>query len=378
MMPRKDRAVCQLTSVHPPHDTRIFHKECRSLAEAGYEVTLIAPGPHKANGDGIRSMGPPRTERRLSRMVQSLFRYPFIAAGTDASVVHFHDPELLPGAIVLRLMGRKVVYDVHEDVPADIMDKPWIARCLRLPVSVLMDVLERFAAVFMTAIVAATPKIAERFPARKTYLVQNFPLLSELPNSGTYEGQYAKRENLFGYIGSITELRGAKEMLEAIALCNENISGVRLKLGGNIWPERLEMEMHSHAGWKYVDWLGWCDRPKMISELGGMRAGLVLFHPAKNHIEAQPNKLFEYMSAGIPLIASDFPLWRNIIETVGCGLLVDPRKPTEIASAMMWLLDHPDEAEKMGKRGQAAVASTYNWESQRRVLIAFYSHLFPA
>ncbi len=106
--------------------------------------------------------------------------------------------------------------------------------------------------------------------------------------------------------------------------------------------------------------------------LGEARAGLVLFHDVPNHTSAYPNKLFEYMSAGLPVIASHFPLWRSIVERDRCGMLVDPRDATAIAKAIDWVLTHPEEAEAMGRRGRDAVAATYNWAAEERKLLAIY------
>jgi glycosyltransferase involved in cell wall biosynthesis len=101
----------------------------------------------------------------------------------------------------------------------------------------------------------------------------------------------------------------------------------------------------------------------------------VLFHPEPNHLEAMPQKIFEYMGAALPLIASDFPLWRRILGTTGCALFVDPQDPQAIADAIEFILRHPDEAEKMGRRGQAAVLEHYNWDTEAEKLVNLYSGL---
>jgi glycosyltransferase involved in cell wall biosynthesis len=131
-------------------------------------------------------------------------------------------------------------------------------------------------------------------------------------------------------------------------------------------------------GWARVDFHGWADRPAVARILASCRGGLVLFHPEPNHVTAQPNKMFEYMAAGLPVIASDFPLWREIVDGAGCGLLVDPMDPAAIARAMQWIIDHPEEAAEMGRRGRAAVEHTYNWEAESTKLIELYRRLLPA
>ena len=102
-------------------------------------------------------------------------------------------------------------------------------------------------------------------------------------------------------------------------------------------------------------------------------AGLVLFHPEPNHINAQPNKLFEYMSAGLPVIASHFPMWRRIVEDYDCGLCVNPQDPQAIAAAMIMLATHPERARLMGMNGRSAVMAKFNWEQEQQVLLDVYS-----
>ncbi|MCY1522537.1 Glycosyl transferases group 1 [compost metagenome] len=101
-------------------------------------------------------------------------------------------------------------------------------------------------------------------------------------------------------------------------------------------------------------------------------AGVVTFLSAPNHIDAQPNKMFEYMSAGIPVVGSNFPLWKSIIEGNRCGVCVDPANPTEIAEAIDYLFTHQAEAREMGARGRAAVLDKYNWDGEGVKLLSLY------
>jgi glycosyltransferase involved in cell wall biosynthesis len=285
---------------------------------------------------------------------------------------HFHDPELIPVGLVLRALGKRVVYDVHEDLPRQILSKYWIPPILRGVVAKTAALAEWVAGKAMSGIVAATPAIARRFPPHKTVVVQNFPLLFEFAHGE--EAPYSSRPMLIAYVGGITAIRGAVEMVRAMEHLPED-PGARLVLAGTFSPPELEAEVRKLPGWRHVDFLGWQARSGVSHLLASSRVGLVLFHPEPNHLEAQPNKLFEYMAAGIPVVASNFPLWREIVEGEKCGLTVDPLDPKAIAEAIRWLLEHPEEAEEMGKRGRRAVVEKYNWEREAEKLLDLYRKL---
>ena len=364
--------IAQLTSVHPRHDIRIFVKQCSSLAKAGFSVHFIVAdgkGNEEKNGVTIIDVGDNKGGR-IRRMTQTVWRIYSKAVELDAQVYHFHDPELIPVGMILRMRGKKVIYDVHEDLPRQILSKSWIKMWLRYPVSWGAAFLEWFASrFFFSAIVGATPTITKRFPVKKAINVQNFPIIGEL----LIEKAFNDRSLAIVYVGGLEKERGIKQIVNAISKVNN--TQVRLKLAGFFRFKKFEQEISKEQGWDRVDFLGWLDRQQVSELLSEVRAGLVLFHPEPNHIDAQPNKLFEYMSAGLPVIASDFPLWRELIDGAGCGLLVDPLKPEEIAKAIDWLLDHPDEAEAMGKRGQKAVMETYNWAIEEQKLLNIYKGL---
>jgi glycosyltransferase involved in cell wall biosynthesis len=287
------------------------------------------------------------------------------------AVAHFHDPELIPVGLALKFRGIKVVYDVHEDLPRQILGKSWLSPWLRRPVSLVAEAVEWVAGKAFDGIVAATPTIARRFPARKTVMVQNFPILSELvaPDSVPYE----QRSPDFAYVGGLGKIRGSREMVEAISRIRDG--SARLQFAGKFANAPDEEEARALEGWDRVNFHGWADRPSVARLLGEVRAGLVLFHSSPAHRNAQPNKMFEYMAAGLPVIASDFPLWREIVDGAGCGVLVDPLHPDAIAEAMQWILDYPDKAEVMGRRGRKAVEETYNWEPEAEKLIGLYRRL---
>ena len=366
--------VAHLTSVHPADDVRIYVKQSRTLDEAGYRVTLVAPqGRLPSDGSGVQIVPVRRREARLARMVRTTWDVFQRARDMKAEIVHFHDPELIPAGLLLKIIGRRVIYDVHENVPDQVLSKDWLPRILRGPVARVMDLTERLSARLFDAIVAATPDIAGRFPPHKTIIVQNFPLLSEFASrEGLVPG--GTRRDLV-YVGGIAEARGIIEMVDAMAILKREKPGICLNIAGRFLNTSLEERVRTMDGATLVRFLGWQSRDEVSSLLSSAIAGLVVLHPTPSYQRSYPVKLFEYMAAGIPVIASDFPLWREIVEEAGCGLLVDPHDPRAIADAAIWLSEHEGEAQAMGAAGAAAVHSRFNWSHEAQKLLCLYARL---
>lgn len=370
---RRKRAVVHLSTVHGASDVRFFHKECVSLARAGYDVAVVAPCDVDGVDRDVRIVAIKRETWRPRRMICGAFRALRAALRQRADLYHFHDAELIPVGLLLRLLGKRVVYDVHESVPEDILTKGYIPGPLRGVTSRLVRITQNVAAYCLDGIVAATPHIARSFPRGKTVTVQNFPLLEEM--AGVKPPPYAERAARVAYAGGIFPARKLDEVVTAMSLLPDSLDA-RLCLMGEIRPAALEAQLRGSAGWKHVDFLGWINRHEVANMLAGSRVGIVTSVPSQNALHSQPTKLFEYMSAGLPVVASDIPRWREILEDVGCGLLVDPCGPQAIARAIEWILTHPKEAEQMGQRGRAAIAERFNWQRECRVLLQFYDRLF--
>ncbi len=369
---RSPGRVAHLTSVHSVFDVRIFQKECRSLAKAGYEVVLIAPHHQSETVDGVRIepvRGNASRRRRMTTTALDVWRK---AMETRADLYHFHDPELLPVGVLLKAAGKRVIYDAHENVAKDILNKPWMAASSRQAVSKGTAALEWLSCKTFDAIIAATPAIANLFPANKTVLVQNYPRSEEFLTKTSVP--FSERRNTVLYLGGIEGLKGAREMVAAMAKVPERLAAKLLLLGNLEGPE-LASDLARSPGWQHTQHLGFQGRPEVARIASHAKVGLVLFHPAPNYDDSQPNKLFEYMSAGLPVIASNFPHWKELIERIDGGLTVDPLDPAAIARAITWVLENPAKAEAMGKRCQAAVRSTYNWATQEQSLLRIYERI---
>ncbi|MCE5249856.1 glycosyltransferase family 4 protein [bacterium] len=363
--------VCHLTSVHIPFDTRIFHKECRSLADAGYEVHLVAPHDRDEVVDGVRIHAVRRRHSKLKRMMFSPVDVLRKALKIDAPLYHFHDPELIPAGLILRALGKSVIYDVHEDYPETVPNKQVVPRAFGQPAGLIMRLIERCASPLFSAVVVVTPAIHARFRSYtgKTHLIYNFPIVRD---HGAIP--WESREDAVCYLGSIASNRGILEMVKAIALVREKIPA-KLILAGDFTSKSLEREISALPEFSSVEYHGFVEFDESDKLLARAKAGLIVVHPEQRYRVSYPNKLFEYMMAGIPVIASDFPLWREMIEESQCGILVDPLDPDAIADAIVTMLQNPGEAQAMGTRGHEAAKEKYRWENENRKLLTLYESL---
>lgn len=361
--------VCHITTLHPVDDHRILHKECVSLRDAGYDVSLIAPHAGDAVVEGISVVGfggPVRN--RLERTVRRPRAAYGAAVALDADLYHFHDPDFLPFAVRLARAGKRVVYDAHEDVPAQIRHKDWIPAPARAGVARAFARLEAACAGKFDAVVSPSLPALDRLRPHQPRAVQlsNYPRLDALAPAAHWDD----RLRAACYVGGVTRGRGACELVEAMAQAD-----TELYLAGVISPPALARELERSAGWPRVRYLGRVEHARVPELLARVKVGLIPLHPIGNYLEAYPVKLFEYMAAGLPVIATDVPRWRQVLEAHGCGVCVAPGSPRLLAEAITGLLADDERARDMGERGRRAAVEHYSWDTQAAVLVDLYAEL---
>ncbi|MEW6373355.1 MAG: glycosyltransferase family 4 protein [Pseudomonadota bacterium] len=362
------RRIVHLTSAHPRNDPRIFIKQCRTLAASGYDVTLVvADGKGDARTDGVAIADVGRLPGRLQRILKTTQRVFDKAIALDADIYHFHDPELIPAGLKLKRHGKAVIFDSHEDVPRQLQGKPYLGPVSRRVLPALFSAYERFACSRFDGIITATPFIRDSFLKINpvTVDINNFPIIDEFAGPLSW----TMKRNEVCYVGAISGIRGIRQLVEAGTMLR---SGARLNLAGRFFDPAVEAEVRAHPGWRHVSDLGFLDRAGVRDVMSRSVAGLVTLLPLPNHVDSLPTKMFEYMSSGIPVIASNFPLWRDIIEGNQCGICVDPLDPQAIATAIDHLVTNPDIAKSMGERGRKAVLEKYNWSIEAARLTDFY------
>lgn len=374
MKKNKNIKVCHMTSVHPAKDGRIFHKECTSLAKAGFDVTLVAAGTTDEVCNGVKIVGVPvEKQSRIHRMLRVGKNVYKKALENNADIYHFHDPELLPYALKLKKKGKKVIFDSHENVPADIRNKKYLPRVVRSFLGNLYEFLERRICKRIDGVISVTPHIVERLRMinPNTSMITNYPIISD----ACLNQKEDSAEDRFAYIGPIKDLWNVRRIIQCIGKENGRCKLVLAGPADISYVESLKLD----SGWNHTDFKGKV-KPAEVQEIySHSSGGFALLQPTPNtdgRLGTLGNtKLFEIMYAGVPVICTDFKLWKEIVEGNNAGICVNPDDEHEIVEAMHRIVNNPDLAREMGNNGRRAVLEEYNWSSQEKELIKFYESL---
>jgi glycosyltransferase involved in cell wall biosynthesis len=358
--------IVHFTTVHSRDDTRIFSKQCVSLAKAGYHVELIAPGDGasiKTEEITCRPLNVPRN--RMLRMTLGQIRMLGAVLASRADIFHFHDPELLPTGLILRLLGRRVIFDSHEHIARDMGEKAWLPAFVRPLARAFGRLLECSADRFMSAVVVTTPGMRTAYPSGRTVLLRNLPKREEFSSTASWHG----RGSIVCYVGLVSEFRGSRQIARLA-----DLTSARVVVAGRL-PENERLKLCAEPGWQKVDYRGSVDRQGVVTLLSTAQVGLATLLPMRNFDDSIPTKLLEYLAAGIPVVASDFTSWRELTEGRDCVIFVDPLDDKAIARAVNELLADPGRAQRMGSLGRDLVMERYVWEREFEALLALYSHL---
>lgn len=361
--------ICHLSTVHQRIDTRIMLKECASLVASGYDVHLIiADNKGDEHINGVKVHGLPKHRNRLFRMLINPLGVLQKALAVNADIYHFHDGELMFVGLLLILKGKKVIYDVHDDLAKQILGKFYIAPMLRSILAKLTTLAESFTCPRFSGIITAVPYMNERFSGynSRVVTVHNYPILDEF----TSVDDTKRERGVICYVGGITRIRGIIELVTALEKLD-----VTLLLGGSFDPPSLEQEARALPGWSKVQYLGFLNRTEVASVLSRASIGILTLLPNQNHQDSVPIKMMEYLGAGLPIVASDFPHWRELLEPLDCAEFVDPLNPEDITRGINSLLNDPERCAEIGKRGKQVVLSHYNWQNEFKQMLALYHEL---
>lgn len=368
-MHMKPIRVVHISTVHQDSDTRIFEKQCKGLVSLGYDVTLVIPSATSSNRSGVKVLALPTSGGRFARMTSSVLRAFRLVRNTPADIIHLHDPELLPLGLVLRAFGKPVVYDMHEHFPEQIKTKYWVPKWLTAPATAAVTMLERVSFNRM-GVVMAEASYADHYEwVKRRTVVQNFPMLDPFIRRDPPKHDVPT----VGYIGGVSENRGAFSVIHAIQGMRESGLAVDFECVGEVYAA-----VSGHSAYRRALREGWLSAPGRLPPQDGWpriarcHIGVAVLKNIPNYVRSFPTKMFEYMAMGLPVVVSNFPLYREVIERHDCGICVDPDDVDGIAEALRYLIENPFRAREMGENGRRAVKSEYNWDTELSKLSTFY------
>jgi glycosyltransferase involved in cell wall biosynthesis len=356
-----------MTSVHPQNDNRIFYKEVMTLFDRGYDISLIVAGVENQLINKVKIIGYKKSAGRLKRIFKtSLLDMIKVCRKVDADIYHFHDPELIFTGLYLKILGKTVVYDIHENNAASILSKPYIkSRFKKIFLSKVFDIFEKNSVRFFDAIVTARPDISKKFTHKNLITLRNFPIL---PNFETLEKvNIRKGKPSIIFVGNMTKIRGIYELLEAI----KTLEQYELWLLGPIQEKDLEDKIK--AGCRNVRYFGVVEAYDVFRYIQQADIGIITFLSVPNHINTLATKPFEYMACGKPMIMSSFPYWKETFQEG--SFYVDPSNVKEIREKIISLFSDRKGMTAMGKLNQKLSKEHYNWTSESQKLIKLYEKL---
>ena len=368
--------ICMLTTTHRPYDGRIFEKEAKSLAKE-HDVTIIAPsdegGESIAGGIRIVTVKRPNSAALHPITFSRLLR---ACLAEDADVIHCHEPDaLLIGIFAKYFKHRQVVYDIHEHWPSEIPFDLGIRNnsLTQKALSALVSRAEILLAHRAERTFAVSESVAARFKEKgvEPAILSNYSIADlDIPYSPDRNGQ-----NLMFMAGNMQSFHGVSECIEAVSRIREHYPDTTLTLIGKIREDQSDHIRRSDQN-RFVTSTGFLPYREMYERLNEGIAGLLVFQPTYYNITiGLPNKLFDYMLLGLPVIASDLPEIRSVVTSADCGILINPEDINEIVDAIAYLFDHPDKARKMGVNGRRAVLEHYNWSRMESDLLQAYRNL---
>ena len=364
--------VCHLTSVHNRYDPRILKKQCASLVQHGYDVSLlVCNGLENENYQGVKIIDLGKFKNRFHRILCANFIMLAPVRKHQPQLIHFHDPELIPLGLLLKALGYKVIYDIHENYDTDVREKGYLNNWIRLPLWYLTRLAESLSYKYLNTI------IAERYYAmrfRESTPILNYPILRDLIKTRP-ERSFPEKHLL--YTGNLTAIRGAEVIagllnydaeleITCIGLCAEEVAGAMYRIAGN-----NSNRLHLIGVGEYID----SDRIMAAYSKDKWLAGIALFEASTNHENKELTKFFEYMAVGLPILATNFSAWKNLLEGKQVGHCVDITDPERVIAVIDAMYENKAHCMRMSERGKALTDSLYNWESQEQKLASYYSEV---
>jgi len=368
--------ICHVSTGHNVFDDRIFFKECSSLTD-NYETHIIAIGEKDETVNKVQIHAIKKGTSRFHRFIVVQIKLLSLSLRVNAKVYHFHDPDLILFGFIQKLLGKKVIYDMHELVYSQINDKEWLGTAgIRRVISCTYLFFENLAVRFFDHIIIAEDgywnyvQDKHQKHIKKFTAIRNFSIY-EMIEKTPIDTNYKKSNNkIIVYAGGLSKIRGIKEIIEAI----QSIDNIVFLTLGSWENEQYQNEcLHADINSK-MNYIGLVKMDKVYSYLKIADIGIANLYHKQNYLTSLPIKAFEYMASGLPIIMSNFPYWIETFQE--CALFVNPTDSTDIKNKIEYLLNDDILRKKLAESGKKVVLEKYTWEAEAKNLVQCYEKLF--
>ncbi len=370
-----DYDICIITTIHEPFDARIYRRELTLLIKAGYSIALIAPWP-KPNIQipnlTFRSLKYPKN--RAMRIIHALKIF-YMALTIRARSFLFHDLDFLPfGYLLKKLKKVPIVYDCHENYPEEILEgKEWIPKPLRKPLAEIVRIVENFVVKRIDYVIAVVPYQVRRFNSlgAKCILIRNFTDLRIMEN-------LSHESNNVVYIGSISINYGADLLIDIARELKKRNCDIKLIIADRFGADRKLREY-------FIDIIKKESLPIIIEpsvppqkidkilERGSI--GLLIAKNTKSKDLALPMKLFEYMAAGMPIVAANLEVTKDIMGTALCGIVVGKNEAKYYVDAIIRIMNDANLYNLYRANGFRAINYLYNWQNEFDRIVKLFKNV---
>jgi glycosyltransferase involved in cell wall biosynthesis len=371
--------VVIVAPVHIYDDVRVFRKEAVTLAAAGHEVILYArtPDGRPLTRDGV-TVRPVSYRNRLHRFAQ----LPLVghrAWREGADVYHVHNPDTIPIAAALKARRKRVIYDTHEDFRTEILLRQWLPAIVRRPAAAVVAGMESAVSRVVDAVIVTQEQLLERLPG--AVVIGNPPIVDRAAGLAAAARREARsrrpgRSLVLGYVGGVSKDRGLLRMVDLVVALQRHLPTRLLLVGPAVNDDALE-RAQEHPGWTHVDYRGELAQEDAFAALADADLGMILFEDTASHRHIDPNKIYEYLALALPVVATDFAIWRQRFADTVVGLFVPASAATEGVAQQVadFVADRPALAE-IGRTGADFVWQQYSWQKQGApLLLAVYDRV---
>lgn len=362
------KKIVIFTTVHQTFDARIFHKEIKALRE-NYKIYYLNPNISEETEEGnIKFIKLKKRKNRFFRIFFSPIDTVNQLMKINGDIYHFHDPELLISGLILKIMGKKVIFDSHENNYGLIIEKTYIKPFfLKFLIAKSVRFLELFVSIFFDGIIVARPDLKKLYKNKNILIFRNFP---DLNFKIEYKNEKKNSIPIVVYSGGLTYVRGIIQLIDAVGMLDGR---VKLHLLGEWQDKGLKEDCERRKGYRFTEYLGNFPYGEHFKYIMDADMGVVPFLPATNHLTTMPNKPFEYFLCKIPVLMSDFKYWRKVFGNI--ALFFDPLSPEDIKEKISMILENEELSKKLVVKAYEKLLSEFNWNKEKEYLLDYYKKL---